>query len=117
MSVSAALTFQLNVLDVALMPDASVIRTVTLLNVCAPLVIVPVIRPLPLMLNVAGPVTMVYVHGVFQQDDVNGRLIVAPTVVVWFAGAVMVGAALTVQVNVLDGALTLAASVIRTVKL
>ena len=47
----------------------------------------------------------------------RSRLIVAPTVVVWLAGAVIVGAALTVQVNALDGTLTLAASVMVTMTL
>ena len=54
-SLGAALTVHVNVPLLAVAPALSRIVTVTGLNVCAPLVIVPVIRPLPSMLSVAGP--------------------------------------------------------------
>ena len=56
-------------------------------------------RPVALIVRFGGPLLRTSLHGLFGHVLVSCRLIADPTVSVWAAGAVTVGAASTVHVN------------------
>ena len=90
-TAGAALTLTTNAALLTVAPALSVTLTVTALNVCAELVIVPVISPVLLMVRVAGPLFNAYVHGALAQLVVSGRLHESPVVTAWLPGEVTVG--------------------------
>jgi hypothetical protein len=107
--------FQVKPVVLAETPELSVTRTITLVNTCVVAGAVPVMTPLLLMLNPAGALDSVNVHGGLAQVNATVRLTAAPTVVVCVLGVVIVGATGTVQVKVPLVAVTFELSVTLTV--